>query len=112
MWITMEDVFHVPVDVNAAGAGDEEVVAAQGAGTRIVVVGYLLTVNVQQVTLAWLSGANPLSGAMVCQNGIPYGACDNKHGVLSCNDNEALGLRFGGAGVAAGHLVYGVQQWL
>lgn len=66
------------------------IVAAPGAGYRIVVLAYLLTLDADGEYF-WSSAANALMGTQEVAADTPVGASSTA-GVLRCNANEALRL--------------------
>lgn len=66
------------------------IVAAPGAGYRIVVLAYLLTLDADGEYF-WSSAGNALMGTQEVTADTPVGA-SNSSGVLHCNENETLRL--------------------
>lgn len=66
------------------------IVAAPGAGLRIVVLGYQLTLDADG-EYAWTSAATALMGTQELTGDTPVGAFCTV-GVLRCAENEALRL--------------------
>lgn len=78
------------------------IVAAAGAGMRIVVLSYVLTLDTAGEYL-WESASNALTGNIEVAADTPCGM-SSMHGVFETNANEALNLTCTTAG--NGHIAY------
>lgn len=78
------------------------IVAAPGAGKRVVVVGYMLTLDGAGEYI-WESATTALSGNVEVSADTPVGM-SSVYGVLECGTNEALNLTATAA--ANGHVSY------
>lgn len=83
------------------------IVAAPGAGRRIVVLGYKLHLDTDG-EYTWLSAATALTGAMELTADTPDGAFCGSLGVLECGVNEAL--RLNPTQAANGWVRYAVER--
>lgn len=87
--------------VSVSTATDHAIVAAQGVGTSIRVLGYTL-VPAASVAVTWKSGSTAKSGAMTIDtpltSTVPF----------DCGDNAALNLTLGGAVAVTGYVNYQV----
>lgn len=85
---------------NPAGLGDNQLVAAQGAGVRIRVLGFILHPSAA-VNVKFRSAANDISGLFTF-GGAGFAVSGHmEHGWFQTNANEALNLNNSGA-VACG----------
>lgn len=110
MWKTISFGFAA---INLAAAGVTQVVAAPGAGYRIVPLSYVFSTNTA-ANFQWLSAATALSGPMPAAVNGGFSVPESTQGLMVCGDNEALNLGMSGAGavVVGGHLSYAVQQYV
>lgn len=96
--------------INATSSGTNTLLAAQGSGKYIHVLGYAFVVE-GAVTAKWNDGSTDYSGAMsfaaagdgivVPQTGPP---------IFGCGDNKPLILTLGGAVAVRGHLNYVIRE--
>lgn len=93
----------------SAAAAADEMVAAPGAGQRIVVISVLASLDVAG-SFQLLSAANALTGAIALGAGVPFGWRGSvRQPMLECNANEALKLTTV-TGKATGVLIYKITQ--
>jgi hypothetical protein len=94
--------------INAAAAGDNAIVAADGSGKKLKVLQYAFVVDAA-VAVKWRSAANDRSGAMVfaANGGIssPFVAPAAGH-LLETAAGEALNLNLSGAVGVRGHVAF------
>jgi hypothetical protein len=97
------------VVLSATSDGDNTVVAAQGAGKKIRVLGYVLNVNAAG-TVTWKSASTAKSGAMefVDGGGMVAPVCDPTTGAFwfETAANEALIITTAVGVDALGHVTY------
>jgi hypothetical protein len=93
--------------VNTAASGNNTIVAAQAAGVKIRVVGYLL-VGAAAVTVNFQSGAggSSLSGAMSLATGIPNTPGFTPTGWFETAAATLLNLSLGGAVQVSGFVAW------
>lgn len=94
-------------------ASTADIIAAPGAGKRIVVYGYVM-VSADTTTVTFKSGTTGITGAMSMVVGVPVVAPQTiSEGVrqpwLVCATNEALNLTNGSSKQVSGHLVYDIE---
>lgn len=96
------------VAVSQGGAGTTAVVAAPGAGLRVVLHGALLVMDLAG-TAKFQSAATDLTGAMSLATSSPLGVALDSDCVLRCAANEALNLTTA-TGAAKGVVWYSVES--
>lgn len=87
MLYSPRDVQRIPIS-NVSASTD--LVAAPPAGSRILVLGYMLTSDAAG-EITWRSNTTPLSGAMEITADTPLADRD-EHGVLACAAAQALNI--------------------
>lgn len=97
--------------ISAAGAGNNTVIAAQGAGIKIRVVGFLI-VSAGAVTAQFQTGAGGtgLTGVMSLTTGVYVGAGPGPWGLFETAANALLNLSLGGAVQVSGFLIWVTAQ--
>lgn len=86
MQFSVNDIRSAVITAHTTGT----VVAAPGAGYRIVVIGWLLSLD-SIGEIQWLSAATPITGAIEVAADTPIGMSAS-FGALACAENEALSL--------------------
>lgn len=92
--------------IEHAASGDNTVVAAQGPGKSIKVLGYTM-IGAGTVNARWKSGAsNNRSGPMTLTAGTGASPAVTTDGQFVCEPNEALVLNLSAAVAVNGHVTY------
>jgi len=110
--IAPKEVLSAVISNSFSGNADTDVVAAQGAGKKIVVIGFFFTSTAAQ-SLQFFDGAssetNPLTGAMIVNaNGWIKGNY-NPDGHFTTSANKALVLESGASVIVGGWINYYVE---
>lgn len=95
------------VAVAQGAAGTTAVVAAPGAGFRVVIHGACLTISIAG-SIKLQSAATDLTGAFDLLAATPFDPCAGADAVLRCAANEALNL-VSTTGAAKGVVYYSVE---
>lgn len=97
------------VAVDATATGNNEIVAAPGAGAKIRVLAYVLNIKLA-LEVQWRSGATTvLGGFRVPLAGDTVVAPRDVLGWIECAENEALNLNLVATQVVTGHIRYQVM---
>lgn len=96
----------VSINIVAAGAGDNVVLAAV-PGKRLAVMGYVLVGSVAGINPKWRSAANDISGAMAlaANGGVVAPISPDGDPWLLTNAGEALNINVAAAGNLGGHAI-------
>ena len=110
--IAPKEVLSAAISHTFSGNADTDIIGAQGAGKKIVVIGFFFTASAAQ-TLQFFNGAssetNPLTGAMtVNANGWIKGNY-NPDGHFTTSANKALVLESGDTVTVGGWINYYVE---
>ena len=101
-----------PVPISIATSGDNSIIAAPGAGKRIVIVHLTLNNPIGTTnTVTFKSGANVLSGGVLlgATGGGLVEQTANQFPVLFCRANEAFIINLSAATSITGYLIYYVE---
>ncbi len=92
-------------EIDAASSGDNQIVAAQGAGNRIIVLSVVLVASGGANTVEWRSATTPVSGGMAFAENGGYSVA-SEYGLFETGDNVALNLNLSAATSVDGHISY------
>jgi hypothetical protein len=92
-------------EVDAASSGDNAIVAAAGAGNRIIVLSVVLVASGGANTCEWRSATTPISGGMGFAEFGGYSVA-SEFGLFETGDNVALNLNLSAATSVDGHIAY------
>jgi len=86
-------------------SGDKTIVAAPGAGFRIIVTAFLITTDTN-TNFTWKSASTALTHAMQAAANVPFGAPFLPEPLIQCAENEALVLNSSAAITGGVTVVY------
>jgi hypothetical protein len=93
--------------ISETASGDQEIIAAPGAGRFIIVDGWQL-MCAAEVVLTWKSGSTALTGPMAFGDNTGFGCLPGKVPYFMCAANEALNLNLSGTSQVGGVVQYSV----
>ena len=92
--------------VNASSAGDNELVAAQGAGIKIRVISMLAIAGNAANTMTLRSDTTAISAGFPLAANGGFAANENSYGWFSTDANAALNVNLSGATMVAVSITY------
>lgn len=92
--------------VNASSSGDNEIVAAQGAGIKIRVISMLAIAGNAANTMTLRSGTTAISAGFPLAANGGFAANENSYGWFSTDANAALNINLSGATLVAVSITY------